>query len=255
MGAMAIVLDQPVEPGTVDLDLGVRAVVDCDAQTARAFGGGKRSAAFVLDVKGVTVLDRPGTTFEWHEFLARRWHFGPGFIGGPDRSHQGRQLGQILERCLERFLNRLLGPLVVTFAEVKPAQNSTSTPEKEAGPPLTSVACPEKLPIVDQNGELDPEPAQSKLGCLRVGAKGKPRCLDAKDPQAERFVASLPLDQVGQGADAVQLAVVQEMNQHRSLGRQDRHLAGVLADPGGLGRQLGCCDVISKRVDELIVWI
>jgi hypothetical protein len=65
----------------------------------------------------------------------------------------------------------------------------------------------------------------------------------------------LPFDQVGEGADAVELAEVEKVDQHRAFGGQGGHFAWIVAYPVSLGRQIGHGDVISERKDGLILGI
>ena len=99
---------------------------------------------------------------------------------------------------------------------------------------------------VDRDRELDPEPRQPRGDVLGLGGEGEARRLDADHAQPRLAVAALPLGQVGERADAVQLRVFDEVDERRAAGGQRRHRLRFGSDPGEAGGQVGGGDVVAS---------
>src|SRR5262249_6993912 len=78
-----------------------------------------------------------------------------------------------------------------------------------------------------------------------VAAEWEARGVDGDRAEAEIAVARVPLDQVGEGADAVELGEVDEMDQGGAAGGQLGHRSRRRAHPGDLLRQVGRSYVVA----------
>src|SRR4029077_7363876 len=113
-------------------------------------------------------------------------------------------------------LDRFLAGAVLALAEVEPGQGAAHLPEEEAWPALAAVGMPEAALGVDGNREFDLEASQARRHRVTVAAEGKARSLDAERGQPVWLVAARPLGYVGKRPDAVDLRVVEEVDQHRT---------------------------------------
>ena len=165
-------------------------------------------------------------------------------IAGPQRLERLRQPGGA-ERVRKLLLYRQLRRLVLTLAEVEPAQRSALAPEEERRPALAAVVVPERVARVVGDRVLDSEIGDRTLEGLDRRREGVAWRVDAERREPELAVSPVPVNAIGQRAHAVQLSEVEEVDQHGPASGQLAHRRRLAAQPAGPRRQLGRRDVLA----------
>ena len=252
MGLVARVLGEVVEAGAVDGDRLCRAAVELDRDLARALDGREGAAGLVGDGQRLAVLaggpgPLPGAAGE--ELGARRHHPGAGArrSGAAARSAPAARAGRRSRAARPGSPPR--------SRRIRPRRSGTRRGRRRGSrgrgwaSPRSRRSARGRARRRSRPGTR-PRAGQAGRDRRRVGAEREARRLDADRPQARVAVAAVPLGEVGERPHAVELGEVEEVDEGRPAGGEDRHRLRLLADPGHslrAGRGRRCCLVRGAR--------
>src|SRR5213080_1151865 len=155
-------------------------------------------------------------------------------VGRPEGRERSRER---FVRAAELRLDRQLSLVVGALAEVEPAQGAAAPPEEDRRPSLAAVVVPDRVVEIGGNRVADAEVRHRRAHRSRARGERRARRMDAEAREPRLAIALLPGDDVGEGADAVELGEVEEVDEHRAAREQALDGGWRVAYPPRVGRK------------------